>query len=296
MVILLFFVYALTQCVHFAGLVMEFIQYKYPGAQVLRLYGPFLITFQVYVLFKNVVFFIAEFSHAVGLYDQFPVLVAETMLHCLFMLCYLNLATRIIPGPPRFWKWKTAFLLIISPLVCLFAVRSPSIVRLYSVVSTSCVLAYSALYFLLYRKTVNDPPCARPMLLFTALGNIAFVPFFLVVTVLKTHTGFIPAYVYPENLYLLAVGLANIIYDTPSVLFPDTATPIPNSFSSELSERETQIVDLIEKGLGNKQIAAELFLSETTVRNYISELFRRFNVNNRIKLMVVLNRHTEALS
>ncbi|MFR7442188.1 MAG: response regulator transcription factor [Lachnospiraceae bacterium] len=38
----------------------------------------------------------------------------------------------------------------------------------------------------------------------------------------------------------------------------------------EIGEKELQIISLVAEGLSNKEIAERLFLSEGTVRNYIS--------------------------
>src|SRR5215831_6656615 len=44
---------------------------------------------------------------------------------------------------------------------------------------------------------------------------------------------------------------------------------------SRVSRREQQILQLVEAGLGNKEIAAELRLSEQTVKNHMQRVFRR---------------------
>lgn len=74
---------------------------------------------------------------------------------------------------------------------------------------------------------------------------------------------------------------------------------IPNSliFKEELqkydysfNEREYALMDYLSKGRTNQQIADELFLSLGTVKNYISQLYRKMNVSNRHELMVLLHR------
>ncbi len=41
---------------------------------------------------------------------------------------------------------------------------------------------------------------------------------------------------------------------------------------NELSQREREILPLLAKGLKNKEIAAELFIAETTTRDYVSSV------------------------
>ena len=50
---------------------------------------------------------------------------------------------------------------------------------------------------------------------------------------------------------------------------------------AELSEREIQILRLVAQGYTNLEIAAELSLSEKTVRNRLSEIFQKLHLNNR---------------
>jgi len=53
---------------------------------------------------------------------------------------------------------------------------------------------------------------------------------------------------------------------------------------SELTKREVEICGLIAKGLGNEQIAKLLFLSEGTVKNYITSIYEKAGVSNRAQL------------
>jgi DNA-binding NarL/FixJ family response regulator len=49
----------------------------------------------------------------------------------------------------------------------------------------------------------------------------------------------------------------------------------------ELSERELQVLKLIAKGHTNKQIGQELYISEKTVKNHITNIFRKLQVGDR---------------
>ncbi|MDR5658393.1 response regulator transcription factor [Serpentinicella sp. ANB-PHB4] len=50
---------------------------------------------------------------------------------------------------------------------------------------------------------------------------------------------------------------------------------------SSLSLQETKILDMIAQGKVNKEIAESLGISDKTVRNYISNIFKKLNVSNR---------------
>ena len=59
----------------------------------------------------------------------------------------------------------------------------------------------------------------------------------------------------------------------------------------DLSERELDILRLIARGLTNADIAARLFLSEGTVRNYVSQILSKLGVTDRTQAAVVALRH-----
>ena len=59
------------------------------------------------------------------------------------------------------------------------------------------------------------------------------------------------------------------------------------------SDREKEIADLIEKGMSNRQIAASLYLSEGTVKNYISEIYAKIGVKDRGKAILEIRRYME---
>src|ERR671920_2079466 len=48
-----------------------------------------------------------------------------------------------------------------------------------------------------------------------------------------------------------------------------------------LSERETEIVVLVARGLSNDQIAQELYLSESTVKRHLANIYQKIGVNSR---------------
>ena len=50
-----------------------------------------------------------------------------------------------------------------------------------------------------------------------------------------------------------------------------------------LSERETIILKALERGLTNRQIADELFLSEKTIKHYMTSIMQKLQVRNRLE-------------
>lgn len=55
--------------------------------------------------------------------------------------------------------------------------------------------------------------------------------------------------------------------------------------SVRLTGREREVLHLIAHGLLNKEIAAELGVSEQTVKNFMTELLYKYDVHGRIDLL-----------
>lgn len=60
--------------------------------------------------------------------------------------------------------------------------------------------------------------------------------------------------------------------------------------AAELTGREKEICALMAEGLTNRQIADKLYISEGTVKNYISNIYDKTGIHDRVKLVVELKR------
>jgi DNA-binding NarL/FixJ family response regulator len=58
-----------------------------------------------------------------------------------------------------------------------------------------------------------------------------------------------------------------------------------------LTDQETEVVSLVAEGLSNKEIAEKLFLSEGTVRNYISNILSKLDLRDRTNLAIFYYKH-----
>lgn len=70
-----------------------------------------------------------------------------------------------------------------------------------------------------------------------------------------------------------------------SLLFADIKSKDKKSSSilENLTKRELEVLLKISKGLSNKEIGEALYLSEKTVRNYATSLFRKLDVKDRVQ-------------
>jgi two-component system response regulator DevR len=65
----------------------------------------------------------------------------------------------------------------------------------------------------------------------------------------------------------------------------------PKSSLAQLTLREREVVNLVIKGLKNKEVGERLFISETTVRHHLTTIFTKLEVRNRFELIDQVHRH-----
>lgn len=80
-----------------------------------------------------------------------------------------------------------------------------------------------------------------------------------------------------------------IISKLPSLLAKKNDEPS----TYDLSERELAIIELVAKGLNNKELADTLFLSEGTIRNYLSSLLNKLDLRDRTQLAIFYYQHLQ---
>ncbi|NLL04599.1 MAG: response regulator transcription factor [Clostridiaceae bacterium] len=60
---------------------------------------------------------------------------------------------------------------------------------------------------------------------------------------------------------------------------------------NNLTAREVEVLELIAEGMINKEIAKRLFISEKTVKNHVSNIFRKLNVSDRTQAAIYAFKH-----
>lgn len=81
-----------------------------------------------------------------------------------------------------------------------------------------------------------------------------------------------------------AVNSGNMVFD--SKIVSSIKKYREKDIEGELSNRELDILILVANGLNNKEIANELYLSEGTVRNYISTMLDKLSLRDRTQLAI----------
>ncbi|MBN1580925.1 MAG: response regulator transcription factor [Anaerolineae bacterium] len=70
-----------------------------------------------------------------------------------------------------------------------------------------------------------------------------------------------------------------------------SAPPADTSILQALSERELEVLRLLARGLSNAEIADQLYLSQGTVRNYVSAILAKLDVADRTQAAVLALRY-----
>jgi len=81
-----------------------------------------------------------------------------------------------------------------------------------------------------------------------------------------------------------AVYSGNMVFD--SKIVSSIQKHSTKNLNNDLSDREKDILLLVAEGLNNKEIAEKLFLSEGTVRNYISIMLEKLSLRDRTQLAI----------
>ena len=73
---------------------------------------------------------------------------------------------------------------------------------------------------------------------------------------------------------------------TPQMLAVIATGGLPEDPLAHLSDRERELLSLLGEGLSNRQIAERLYLGERTVKNYVSRLLRKLDLDRRAEAAV----------
>jgi DNA-binding NarL/FixJ family response regulator len=91
------------------------------------------------------------------------------------------------------------------------------------------------------------------------------------------------------------------VYDGQSLISPSMASKLLNEFAMmakqtddrraqvpapRLTERELEVLKLVARGLNNRDIAKELFISENTVKNHIRNILEKLQLHSRMEAVV----------
>lgn len=90
---------------------------------------------------------------------------------------------------------------------------------------------------------------------------------------------------------------AGDVYVSPSIaaemLVSLTKGKAPDPLQ-ELTDREREILELIGNGMTNREIGDKIFLSEKTIKHYVTNILQKLQVRSRVEAALLANRHGRA--
>ena len=106
-------------------------------------------------------------------------------------------------------------------------------------------------------------------------------------------------YIVKQNYETILPAL-NAVYSGQNVYGSEIMEKIPELMKSkdtfdyshyDISDKEYEIITLVADGLSNKEIASQLYLSEGTVRNYLSTILEKLGLRYRTQLAIFYYQH-----
>jgi DNA-binding NarL/FixJ family response regulator len=90
---------------------------------------------------------------------------------------------------------------------------------------------------------------------------------------------------YKGEYFLLPSIVAKVVNEFSKISHP-TPKYIDSIISDPLSPREIEILRLVATGASNKEIAEQLFISEGTVKNHLSNILSKLGVHDRMQAVL----------
>ncbi|HUW01340.1 MAG TPA: response regulator transcription factor [Acidimicrobiales bacterium] len=66
----------------------------------------------------------------------------------------------------------------------------------------------------------------------------------------------------------------------------ESSQPTGSAASPRLTNRELEVLGLVAQGMSNRQIAAELFISENTVKNHVRNILEKLHLHSRMEAVM----------
>lgn len=84
---------------------------------------------------------------------------------------------------------------------------------------------------------------------------------------------------------MLAPSITRRLLDKYATHLPSGDEPVPNTLHT-LTDREVEVLKLVARGLSNAEIAADLFVSETTVKTHVGHVLTKLGLRDRVQAAV----------
>ena len=314
MTIALLIFYLLSHAVGFAGIgtIVFLCVYERDVRDVH--YLAFLASFFLYVALSNAAFFRTTFMGKPDYFAEVWYFIAYQAVTSILMIAYSAMFHSLPKTPQSSRHLRKLIAFSCVPLALLAAGLSAGLatlwradslaIRVFLMRATACalasLLAYSIFFMARNLKNAIDAEC-HAMMCFTIVANSVFILPFLAENWYNYDASHSWIPLCGENVYYFALNVANLGTLAGGVLLKrknriaeglsgHTAYALAALDEKSLSDRERNILAFLLIGLGNKQIAAHLDITEYMVRNQISALLKRSGARNRVELVDLYRR------
>ena len=135
------------------------------------------------------------------------------------------------------------------------------------------------------------------LLIILLIGYMVWISYWDYSTWFKTETNLLEIYAMDPLILMYAILNIFLIYyfyksDPLKIIGCHTSPDEAAAVMAEkymLSERESQVLELAGKGMSNRQIASELFISENTVKRHMSSIFKKTGAQSRHELITKIS-------
>ena len=269
------------------------IKYEHPLIQI-HLYQ--LIFYSLYVFFASIYYYgliNTNFFKESAWYFISPFVLPILLTPLIY---FMGKAYYFIAGIDWTPKAKTVFVTLAAtiPLLAAFKIFAGNGLPLEYVMAT-VLLVHIWCYVLLVR---NYKKIQEPLLKFIAklifLLPLYSIPIGIIDAMAMNRqilNDQIPMGIMGQPLvYFLNNMMSLIVLFKARSLMGEQSAKTPQAFALKYSitTREKEILQLLEKGFSNKEIASQLFISPSTVRNHLSAIFEKTSANTRTKLISLM--------
>ncbi|MGC8765199.1 MAG: helix-turn-helix domain-containing protein [Brevinematia bacterium] len=299
----LFFYYLVTSfsgLLGYFGIIFMWLKYR---NRVMRYYFIFYTAFSIHMFINVYQYYRYIVSPAESFVTTYPVSVLFVLAHSLFffsvpVFIYEAIEKRL-PSLLYIFSKVFGFTGIIVVLFSLFFDREK---RLSIIVNFDNLFYVNAFFiFLIFnifliRKYITEIRIIiiKNIFKFAFWLTLIFIPFFAVDSmweffqvrwkILPRCFNFTPVYYFIWNV-ISSYYILRFMTEGNAVLFLKEVVSEKFLRKYKIGKRETEILGLIIQGLDNKEISEKLFISESTVRNHISNIYQKTGVSNRVGLI-----------
>ena len=80
---------------------------------------------------------------------------------------------------------------------------------------------------------------------------------------------------------------AKLLAEFAAMASRDGTAPAEQVLAPRLTEREIQVLKLVARGMNNRDIAKELFISENTVKNHVRNILEKLQIHSRMEAVMI---------